>query len=131
MTTRKSGQSAARRYRVYIIAVILGAITSGAALLLFSFIVFSLKLPVSYSGFFSLLSFGVGCLTSGFFAGASKRQGGLAAGIRAALLFLLPIALISWFVGGFTGEAALNKIIIAILCGGAGGVIGVNRNSGF
>jgi len=106
-------------------------VASGVALLLSALIIYALKLPSSYGGFFALASYGAGCLAAGFTAGTLKRQGGLFAGIFAAFLFLLPIALIGWFAGSFTGEAALNKVIVTLLCGAVGGVIGVNRNNGF
>ena len=128
--TRRSKPPISRRYRVYVTSTIAGGIASGAALVLFSLLVFVLKLPVSYSGFFSLLAFGFGCIVAGFFAGMMKRQGGLSAGVKAALLFMLPVALVG-IVLSEEGVALLNNVIVAILCGAVGGVLGVNRNSGF
>jgi len=152
---RKSKPPSYRRFKVYIVSVVLGAIASGTALILFSLLVFILRLPVTQSGIFSLLAFGIGCLVAGFTAGAMKRQGGLGAGIRAALLFTVPVIVIGFVLGGFaseatpavaeaadaaregappaaiTGVSSLNRIIIAILCGAIGGVFGVNKNGGF
>jgi putative membrane protein (TIGR04086 family) len=157
MPVRKSKPPHNRRFKAYITSAALGWLASGAALLLFSLLVFLLKLPVAQSGFFSFLAFAIGCLVSGFFAGAIKRQGGLAAGIKAAVIFTLPVLALGFILGSFAvnpeippsaGESAetaansavqaaaagapsLNRIIIAILCGAIGGVLGVNRNGGF
>jgi len=151
MAARKSKPPAYRRLKVYITAAVAGAIAAGAALLLFALMIFFLKLPVSHSRFFSLLSFGTGCLVAGFFAGRTKRRGGIGSGIKAALLFTLPVVLLGFTLGDFSasppigaeetasaasvgtgaGLAALNKLIIAVLCGAAGGVAGVNKDGGF
>ncbi|MCL2036235.1 MAG: TIGR04086 family membrane protein [Oscillospiraceae bacterium] len=132
---RRSKPPVQRRFRVYIASVAAGAISSVTALVLFALLSFLLKLPVGYSGFFSLLAFGIGCLVAGFSAGMLKRQGGLASGIAAALLFTLPVALIGFVLGGLSitaGELNLTgKIIVAVLGGAVGGVLGVNKNGGF
>jgi hypothetical protein len=139
-----------RKFRVYITAAVLGGIAAGAALVLFAVLMFLLRLPIEQSDLFAFLSFGIGCLVTGYFAGAAKRQGGLATGVKAAILFAVPVALLGLVLGGFAvseiGETAeevvsggtwaviaelLNKTIIAILCGAVGGVLGVNRNNGF
>jgi len=131
MTSRKSGQSGTRKFRAYITAVVLGIFASGAALLLSSLIIYLFGLPVVYGKFFALASFGAGSAVSGFAAGVIKRQNGIASGIKAALLFMLPIILISYITGNLTGEDSLTRFIAAVLCGAAGGVIGVNKNNGF
>lgn len=134
-----------KKVRVYVISVVLGAVAAAAALFLFSLLVFLIKLPITQSGFFSALAFGIGCIVSGFAAGASKRKDGLAAGIKSALIFAGIIMLAGIFINGFARFAtaeieaaaqavksgALNKIVIAVLCGAAGGIIGVNKNGGF
>lgn len=130
MTSRKT-QSARRRYGAYITAAALGALASGAALLLSSLLIFIFKLPVSYGDIFALVSFGAGCLVSGLTVGIIKRQKGLVSGIKAALLLLFPMVLISYLAGNLTGEDALTRFTAAVICGAAGGVIGVNRNGGF
>ncbi|MCL1788929.1 MAG: hypothetical protein FWG33_01065 [Oscillospiraceae bacterium] len=151
MAVKKSKSSSSyRKFRFYIVSAVLGAIASGVALIIFSLFVFLLGIPVAQSGFFSLLAFGIGCIVAGFAAGAKKRQGGLATGIKAALLFTLPVALVGMFLGGFEfpsagaegtaavsgvsaaiGVGTFSKVTIAILCGAVGGVLGVNRNGGF
>jgi putative membrane protein (TIGR04086 family) len=112
---------------------------------LFALLMFLLRLPIEQTDFFSLLAFGIGCLVTGYFAGAAKRQGGLATGIKAAILFAVPVALLGLVLGGLTtpdiaGEEAgvfaafvqlMNRTVIAVLCGAIGGVIGVNKNGGF
>ena len=149
MALKKSKSLYYRKFRVYIISTALGVIASGIALVLFSVLVFFARMPVSGSGFFSLLAFGAGCIVAGFAAGVSKRQGGLATGIKAALLFTVPILFVSVVISGLqmpspealeavesstsavTAVGFFGKIITAILCGGIGGVLGVNKNNGF
>ena len=137
-----------RKLRIYITSAVLGGIAAGVALVLFSLIVFLFRLPIVNNSFFSLLAFGTGCLVAGFSAGSLKRQGGLGAGVKAALLFAAPIILISIVLSGLiaseiptaaaepseslaTTARTLNRIIVAIMCGAVGGVLGVNRNGGF
>ncbi|MCL1866701.1 MAG: TIGR04086 family membrane protein [Oscillospiraceae bacterium] len=137
MAARKSRPPSGRRLRVYIASVAAGIIAAGLALVLSSLLVFVLKLPVSYSGFFALISFGLGCLVAGFTAGAMKRQGGMSAGVKAALLFMTPVVLVGFVLQGFVESAPtdefmiLNRVIVAVMCGAIGGVLGVNRNNGF
>jgi hypothetical protein len=146
---KKSRPPVYRRLRVYTKAALFGGIASGAALVLFSLLVFLLRLPVAHSGFFSLLAFGIGCLVAGFTSGSMKRCNGLTNGIKAALLFTLPVVTVGLVTGLFAlpaeiapagataAEAAssmpavVNKVITAVLCGAAGGVAGVNKNNGF
>jgi hypothetical protein len=133
---------------VYVASAILGAIAAGVSLVLFALLMFLLRLPIEQGDFFSLLAFGIGCLVTGYFAGAAKRQGGLATGVKAAILFAVPVALLGLVLGGMTApEVAagaeadggtlaaigqlINKTIIATLCGAIGGVLGVNKNGGF
>jgi hypothetical protein len=138
---------------VYITAAITGGIAAGVALVVFAVLAFLLRLPLEQSALFSLISFGIGCLVAGYFAGAAKRQGGLATGVKAAILFATPVALIGLVLSGFSGlDAAsavaeadvpdagdalatitrmLNKTVVAVLCGAIGGVLGVNKNGGF
>jgi len=101
MAARRSKPPPHRRLKVYIAATVLGSIASGAALVLFSVLVFLLRVPVAQSGFLSLLAFGIGCLVAGFVAGAMKRQGGLVTGVKAALLYTLPVAVGGFIVVGF------------------------------
>jgi len=152
MATRRSKPPSRRKFKAYIASAVLGFIASAAALVLFSLFVFFLRLPIGYSRFFSLLAFATGCLVSGFAAGRMKRQGGLAAGIKAALLYALPIVVIGFIVGDLSapaavssastasaatpiaatvGSAAFGKFVVAVMCGAAGGVLGVNKNGGF
>ncbi|MCL2070949.1 MAG: hypothetical protein FWH07_01810 [Oscillospiraceae bacterium] len=150
MSVKRTKSSFYRKFRVYIIAAALGGAASGAALVLFSLLVFLLGMPVTQSGFLSHLAFGTGCLVAGFTAGAAKRQGGLATGIKAALLFTAPIALIGMVLSGVSmpetvpaatgaapagvtsaGFGTFGKVVIATLCGAVGGVLGVNKNGGF
>jgi putative membrane protein (TIGR04086 family) len=104
---------------------------------LFSLMMFLLRLPVSHSGVFSLLAFAIGCFAAGFFAGMLRRQGGLACGIKAALLFTAPVAVIGFIINSLIEPEELAnvtvfaKVIVAVLCGAVGGVVGVNKNSGF
>ena len=119
---------------MYIASAVLGAIAAGIALLLFALAVFLMGLPLEYSGFFSALAFGIGCLVAGFAAGAFKRQGGLRSGILAALMFALPVVLFGGALGGLISvitSATFNKLVIAVGCGALGGVLGVNKDKGF
>jgi hypothetical protein len=140
-----------RKTKLYIAAAALGGIASAVALVLFSVLMFTLRLPVEQIDFFSFLAFGTGCLVTGYFAGAAKRQCGLVTGIKAAVLFAVPVALLGLILSGITtpesaanpalqdtGNATwavivstFNKIVIAVLCGAVGGVLGVNKNGGF
>ncbi|MCL1881129.1 MAG: TIGR04086 family membrane protein [Oscillospiraceae bacterium] len=149
---RKSKPTSFRRFRLYITSAIVGGIASGVALVLFALLVFLLRLPIEQVALFSFIAFGIGCLVSGGFAGALKRQNGLVTGIKAAVVYAIPVAVMGLVLSGFVapevqpipgvppmpepgvlqafGEV-LNKTVIAVLCGATGGVLGVNKNSGF
>ncbi|MCL1904241.1 MAG: YrzE family protein [Oscillospiraceae bacterium] len=152
MAVKKTKSTNYRRVRFYIVAAVVGAIASGVSLVAFSLLVFLLGIPVAQSGFFSIMAFGIGCLVAGFTAGAKKRQGGLSTGIKAALLFCVPVILIGLVLNGFAfaatgaavaegavqtagssaiGVGTFGKVTLAVLCGSVGGVLGVNRNGGF
>ncbi|MCL1831473.1 MAG: hypothetical protein FWG45_01015 [Oscillospiraceae bacterium] len=139
-----------RRFRVYVAAAILGVIASGIALVFFALLMFLLRLPIERSDFFSLLAFGIGCIATAYFAGAAKRQGGLATGVKAAILFALPVAMLGLVFSGFAPSEVvaasetegvnkalsafaelMNKAVISVICGAVGGVLGVNKNGGF
>ncbi|MCL2698576.1 MAG: TIGR04086 family membrane protein [Oscillospiraceae bacterium] len=114
-------------YRVYILSSIFGALAGGAVLPLFALLIWLLQLPVGLSGTFALLAFGFACLISGITAGRLKRQGGLFGGIKAALLLLLVLVVVTFIMGNLTGELFLGRLVTAILCGSVGGVLGVNK----
>ena len=137
-----------RKLKLYISAAALGSVASGVALVVFAVLMFVLRLPVEQIDFFSFLAFGVGCLVTGYFAGVAKRQSGLATGIKAAILFAVPVALLGLILSEVSAAdvananaeinsvwtmivSTFNKLVIAVLCGAVGGVLGVNKNAGF
>ena len=116
-----------KNFKVYLLSAAFGAAAGGLTLPVFSFLIWFLQLPVELSATFSILAFGSGCLVSGISAGRLKRQGGLISGIKSALFLLLLLAAVTFVTGGFSGEFLLSRLVTAVICGSAGGVIGVNK----
>ncbi|MCL2019333.1 MAG: TIGR04086 family membrane protein [Oscillospiraceae bacterium] len=116
-----------RNHKIYLLSAIFGAAAGGLSIPFFSFLIWFLQLPVSFSGTFSLMAFGFGCLISGVSAGILKRRNGILNGVRAALILLLVLIIIAFLLGNLSGELILGRLVTAVLCGSVGGVIGVNR----
>jgi putative membrane protein (TIGR04086 family) len=114
-------------YRIYLLSTLLGAAAGALAIPFFSLIIWLLQLPVGISGTFSLLAFGFGCLVAGLSAGRLRRQSGLWNGVKAALILLLVLVIISFIMRTLSGEYFLGRLVTAVLCGSVGGVLGVNR----
>ena len=113
--------------KIHLISAGAGALAGGLMLPLFSAVIWLLQLPVELGDTFALFAFGVGCLTAGIIAGCLKRQGGLGNGVKAALLLFAALCAFTLFTGNLSGEFFLARLTATVLCGSAGGVIGVNR----
>ena len=116
-----------RKFRIYLLSTLAGMIFAGASLLLFSFLIWVLQLPVELSDTFSLLALSAGCLASGITAGRLKKTGGLIIGVKSALTLFFISAAATFVTGGFSGEFFIGRLSAAVLCGAVGGIIGVNK----
>ncbi|GHU59493.1 hypothetical protein FACS1894133_6380 [Clostridia bacterium] len=110
-------------FKTYIIAVVAGIAATVAVLAVFALLVFiGIKTDV-----FSVMAFAAGALVCGYVAGLFGRRRGLLRGIKAALLFTLVFAVAAFVTGG--NVALFSRMALAVVCGGVGGVLGVNRRA--
>lgn len=116
------------RLLLYTAGTLLGIVTTAAAAALFSAAMWSLQLDVRLAGAMSLLSLGAGCLAAGLVTGFYSGRSGLLSGTKAGLCLLVLLAAASLFTGNIAGDSAVGKIVTCVLCGGAGGALGINRN---
>ncbi|GHU48659.1 hypothetical protein FACS1894120_7060 [Clostridia bacterium] len=115
------------------------AVTQGAGLLpctaiiLISAVIVCVTKSSELAAPLSVIAFAVGALLAGRFAGKTRGRHGIAAGLHAALLFWIFIAVIAAAAAFVSGSPEhlpaylLTRILIAVICGVTGGVIGVNH----
>lgn len=126
---RKSSPPVMRRLRVYILAAVVGCLASIAASLLLALIMLLMGADKSMSGFMGLLALGCGCLGAGITVGKFRRRSGLKGGLKAALIMLALCLIGTFFSGNFTGGEVFSKSLVALITGGMGGIIGVNKGA--
>ncbi|MGN0598038.1 MAG: TIGR04086 family membrane protein [Ruminiclostridium sp.] len=129
MSFRKSSPPFMRRFRVYILGAVIGCLVTVAASVLLAVVMLLLGADKSFSGFMGLLALGCGCLAAGITVGKFRRRSGLKCGIKAALIMLFLCLVGTLFSGNFTGAEVFSKSLVAVLTGGIGGIIGVNKGA--
>ena len=73
-----------------------------------------------------------GVLLCGFMSGRHSEKGGLVAGAAAGVLYTF----ILWVIGGIAsqtvsvGACAVTALVIGVVCGSAGGILGINSKGG-
>ena len=127
MSVKKSYRELLRKGSAYIISVTAGAASAAALLAVSALAMYIFQLPVYFAEYLSLLSFGTGCMVSGFTAGKLKQRHGLRIGFRCGVIMLALCCIGAVVCGSLDGSAALAKTITAVITGCSGGVIGVNR----
>ena len=128
MAVDKRYSETAKRAGTYVFSTFCGMAVSVLLIVLSAYIMRGFDLEPYAAGFLALVSFGAGCLLSGFVCGRIKRSRGLKHGFRCAVIMLFIVMAGALFSGRLDGSAALAKILTAVVCGCMGGVIGVNRN---
>lgn len=116
-----------KRAGTYVFSSAVGAGGAVVMLLISAFAMYILSLPLHFSGFLSLLSFGAGCMLSGYVCGRIKKHSGLRHGFRCAVILLSLGLLGALIFGEVHGTDALAKTLTAVITGCTGGVLGVNR----
>lgn len=127
MSEKKAKNELFQKISTYIFSTAAGAAVSVVLIMFFAFIMCMLDAPLSFAGYFSLMSIGCGCMLSGYICGKIKRHGGLKVGFRCAVIFLVIIAVGAAISGEFNGTDAIQKILTSVITGCTGGVLGVNR----
>lgn len=116
-----------KRAGTYVFSSAVGAGGAVIVLIISAFAMYILNLPLHFSGFLSLLSFGMGCMLSGYVCGRIKKHSGLRHGFRCAVILLALCLLGALIFGEINGTDALSKTLTAVITGCTGGVLGVNR----
>ncbi len=118
-----------KRINTYIFSTVIGAGLSVVLIFLFAWVMYALQFPLYTAEYFSLLALGSGAMLSGFISGRIKRRSGLKTGFRCGVILLFLCAVGAAISGNFDGTDAAAKIFTTVICGCAGGVIGVNRQN--
>ncbi len=105
----------------------MGMLVSSAFVTLFALIMYAFQFPLYFSGYFSLMSLGCGCMTSGFICGKIKKHSGLKLGFQCALILLAFVGIGAVISGAINGSEIVTKTLTAVITGCTGGVLGVNR----
>jgi putative membrane protein (TIGR04086 family) len=111
---------------------IIGAVTVGLVIVvgfaaLFSSFITSFDCPEEIEDCAGAVAVSIGSFCAGFIISRQRRRKGLFLGIICGLLIYAAVFCISAFFLGWIAEVGFfGKMFIVILCGGVGGVIGVN-----
>ena len=127
MSVKKSYRELLAKGSAYIFSVTAGAGAAAALLAVSALAMYVFQLPVYFAEYLSLLSFGTGCMVSGWVGGKLKKRHGLRIGFRCGVVMLALCGIGALLCGSLDGSAALAKTITAVITGCSGGVIGVNR----
>ena len=127
MSVNKRSAETAKKLGGYVFSVICGMLASGAALCLFSAVMYALGLPPETAGALAFISFAGGCFLAGFICGTIKKRGGLRCGFICAAAMTVLVFAVSALTGGLSGSTALVKTVCAVIASCAGAVWGVNR----
>lgn len=127
MRDRKIKNDLLQRGGTYVFASLSGMLASVIIITLCALLMYALGLPLSFSGYFSLMALGGGCLLSGYICGRIKRRSGLKLGLRCGLILFSVIGLAAAASGNVNGSAIAEKLITTVITGCTGGVLGVNR----
>ena len=108
-------------------------ITAGYAVTLLTavagaFIVLMTDNAETLSGVMAMISLAAGGFSAGRISGALRRRDGLKTGAACALLYILPLLLLSVIFGVMTGALLFIKLLVCVAFGAAGGVFGVNAS---
>lgn len=96
-------------------------------LLIFSVVMTKVDVPDSIMSVFTVLALCSGCFTGSYVASRRHRHNGLATGIITGIITYFLILLIGIIFSKSSLHLGLfSKLIIAVVCGGLGGIVGVN-----
>ena len=115
---------------IYSIAVLVGALISFFALLLFAALCLYLDLQENYSFFVSGVCLAIGGFNSGFLSSKKLKKKGILNGFVCGMFLYLIVLIISLFFreSGVTSNT-LYRFLLTIIASMMGGVIGVNFKS--
>lgn len=116
-----------KRINTYIFSTVAGAALSVIIILTSGWLMYAVQFPLQAAGYFSLLALGCGAMLSGYICGRIKQHGGLRLGFRCAVILLALCGIGAAISGNLSGTTAAAKIFTAVICGCAGGVLGVNK----
>lgn len=107
-------------------ALLAGILAFLAVLLLFALLMTRADLSDQTIAWGASLALGAGAWTGAFFQTRKKRRQGFITGLLWGLFFFGCAFLFSGLSGGPPGAAFFQKLIFSLICGGIGGVMGVN-----
>lgn len=117
-----------RRFGPYAAGLIIGYVSSVIFAVLAAFLLYITDSAEAMSGTAAVIITAIAAFLTGRSAGKRRRRDGLATGAACALLYFLPMLLISIVTGAFGGVLMWVRLILCIVFGAAGGVAGVNSS---
>ncbi|MGN1114251.1 MAG: TIGR04086 family membrane protein [Oscillospiraceae bacterium] len=100
-------------------------------MLLFAFIITKIDVGDKVISVMSSIALCVGAYAGGYISARKRRCNGLLMGLLCGLfIFLVILTVGSLFVKSVGGSSPSLKLILVLICGGAGGIIGVNSGHG-
>lgn len=115
-----------KKVRQFSVSVLTGALCSVVAVLPAAGIMSAFSLSASAAWALSLICFALGCLVSGIVIGKVRHKDGLFGGFKTGLTLALICICASLFTGGADFGEYATKLLVALICGGTGGIVGVN-----
>ncbi|MGN1133145.1 MAG: TIGR04086 family membrane protein [Oscillospiraceae bacterium] len=102
-----------------------------AVMLLFAFIITKIDVGDKVVSVMSSIALCAGAYAGGYISARKRRSNGLLMGILCGLfIFLVILTVGSLFVKSMGGSSPSLKLILVLICGGIGGVVGVNSRNG-
>ena len=117
-----------RRYTAFTAGVAGGYIAALAVAAIGAVIVLITDSAEDMSGAMSIAALAAGSFISGRISGAIRRRDGLKTGAICAVMYLIPLVILSLIFGVMSGALLPVKCVLCIAFGAAGGVVGVNHS---
>lgn len=112
---------------------LMGFVIVFLCVLFFAFLITKINATDKIISVMSGIALCVGAYTGGFISAKKRKKNGLLMGVLCGLFMFLIILIIgSVFVKAVSGCSPSVKLILTLICGGVGGIVGVNsKNSRF
>lgn len=120
-------QNFARTLKKLLFGLLIGLVSSLVIILIFSIVMTMKDIPQGFVPTLSAIAVAVGGLAGGFTCAKLMKKSGLVVGIISGII-LYAVLLLTGLAFGSKGVdlSTLIKLVIAVVCGGMGGIMGVN-----
>lgn len=117
---------------IVIIATLIGFALTGIVLFIFSFLITKIDAPSDIKKLLSVVALGIGSCVGGYYCSKRKKRHGIFCGaICGFVMFVLIVIFGAIFADTILSFKSTTKLLLVLICGGIGGVVGVNSKSKF